>query len=236
MHGDELARYIDHALLKAEATPDEIDTLCAQAVAYGFHAVCVNPVYVSQAVRRLDEMKQAGAVAPLVVSVAGFPLGAHDPQTKADEARRALDQGAREIDMVVHLGALRSEDHRAVRADIETVAHVVHRVSGALLKVILETRVLTQAQIILGCRCCAEAQADFVKTSTGMHPAGGATVEDVALLYRLASPIKVKASGGIRTAADALAMIDAGAARLGTSSGCAIVDELRAAQESAAER
>jgi len=130
--------------------------------------------------------------------------------------------------MVADLGALCADDGRTVREDIEAVAHCVHAIPGARLKVILETRVLTKEQIILGCRCCAEAQVDFVKTSTGVHAAGGARVEDVAMLHRCASPIQVKAAGGIRTAADALAMIEAGAVRLGTSSGCAIVDEYAA--------
>jgi deoxyribose-phosphate aldolase len=162
------------------------------------------------------------------VSVAGFPLGASATATKVDEAQRALDDGAAEIDMVAPLGALIAGDRTRVREDIQAVADVVHKAArGGVLKVILETGALTGEQIILGCRCCAEGEADFVKTSTGFHPAGGATLEHVRLLYRCASPILVKAAGGIRTAARARAMLEAGAARLGTSSGVAIVEEVR---------
>lgn len=223
----ELARFIEHTLLKPEATPRDVDELCEQAVARGFVGLCVNPVYVGRAVARIDAGTRSASPggSPVVVSVAGFPLGASESQTKADEARRAIDNGAREIDMVVNLGALRCGDGETVRRDIETVAAAVHAATGTQLKVILETRALTRDQIVLGCRCCAEAQVDFVKTSTGLHPAGGATVEDVALLHRLAAPIKVKAAGGIRTRSAALAMIEAGASRIGTSSGCAILDE-----------
>lgn len=226
----ELARHIDHTLLKPEATPGNIDLLCEQAVIYGFYSVCVNPVNVRHAVARMDALTRqgSGGGAPLVISVSGFPLGASGSSVKAEEARHALNEGAREIDMVANIGALRAGDGRTVRADIEAVARVVHAVPGALLKVILETRALSAGEIVLGCRCCAEGEADFVKTSTGTHTSGGATIEDVATLHRLAAPIRVKAAGGIRTASDALAMIEAGAARLGTSSGCSIVDELRA--------
>ncbi|MCH7872432.1 MAG: deoxyribose-phosphate aldolase [Planctomycetes bacterium] len=159
--------------------------------------------------------------------MAGFPLGANAPSTKATEARRAIDDGATEIDMVVNLGALVGGDPATVRRDIEAVAHAVHGgAPGRLLKVILETGALTEEQAILGCRCAAEGEADFVKTSTGFHPAGGATVERVRLLKRYASPLGVKASGGIRTASHMKAMIEAGASRIGTSSGVAIVREL----------
>ncbi|UCC32768.1 MAG: deoxyribose-phosphate aldolase [Phycisphaerales bacterium] len=225
----ELARRIDHTLLKPEATPEQIDALCDQAWQYGFASVCVNPVYVRRAVHRLDagRSQNADAAGPNVVSVAGFPLGASTTRTKADEARGALDDGATEIDMVVALGALVVGDVTMVRRDIEEVSRVVHEaVSGGILKVILETAAITTEQIVLGCRCCVEGEADFVKSSTGFHPAGGATVEHVRLLHRCASPIPVKASGGIRTAAGANAMLEAGAARLGTSSGVTIMEEL----------
>jgi len=226
----ELARRIEHTLLKPEATSEQIDTLCDQALQYGFGSVCVNPVYVRRAAHRLDagRSQDADVARPNVVSVAGFPLGASTTRTKVDEARRALDDGAREIDMVVALGALIAGDVATVRKDIEEVARVVHEAAaGGILKVILETATLTTDQIVLGCRCCVEGEADFVKTSTGFHPAGGATVEHVRLLCRCASPLRVKASGGIRTAAGACAMLEAGAARLGTSSGVAILEELR---------
>ncbi len=229
MTRETLARYIDHTLLRPEATGRDIALLCEQAVAYGFFGVCVNPVQVRCAVAHLETLtgRVADDCGPVVVSVSGFPLGASVSSVKSEEARRALDDGAREIDMVANIGALCEGDHRGVRADIVSVARVVHSVSGALLKVILETRALTQAQIVLGCRCCAEGEADFVKTSTGMHASGGATIDDVALVHRLVSPIRVKAAGGIRTPEQALAMIEAGAARIGTSSGCSIVDRQR---------
>lgn len=221
----ELAGRIDHTLLKADATGDDVRRHCDEAVRYGFFGVCVNPIQVGRAVGRIEEVAGSSGSRPVVVSVAGFPLGATHAAVKADEARWALDEGAREIDMVADLGALRAGDGVAVRRDIEAVADVVRGFAGSLLKVILETQALTQDQIILGCRCCAEAQADFVKTSTGFHPAGGATLEDVRVLYRHASPIRVKASGGIRTADEALVMIGAGAARIGASASVWIVDE-----------
>ena len=226
----ELARTIDHTLIKPEATPDQIDMLCDEALQYGFHAVCVNPVYVARAVRRLAGSKggDAGTIGPVVVSVAGFPLGASATKTKVDEASRALGEGASEIDTVIALGALIAGDQAAVVKDIAAVAEAVH--AGAkddILKVILETAALGDGQIALGCRCSVEGRADFVKTSTGFHPFGGATVEHVRLLCHHASPLRVKASGGIRTAAAACGMLAAGASRLGTSSGVAIIQELR---------
>jgi len=158
------------------------------------------------------------------VSVAGFPLGASTTETKVDEARRALGEGASEIDMVVALGALAAGDRTVAVKDIAAVADAVHAgVNNGILKVILETAALTEERIALGCYCCVEGGADFVKTSTGFHPGGGATVEHVRLLHRCASPIRVKASGGIRTTAVARAMLEAGASRLGTSSGVAII-------------
>jgi deoxyribose-phosphate aldolase len=146
---------------------------------------------------------------------------------KADEARRAIDDGADEIDMVIHVGALIAGDRAAIRREVEALAHVVHGGSAPrLLKVILEAGALTEDQIILGCRCCAEGEADFVKTSTGFHPSGGATVDHVRLMHRHSAPLRVKASGGIRTLAQAMSMLDAGASRIGTSSGVSILREL----------
>lgn len=227
---EQLARRIDHSLLTPEATTGQIDMLCDEAIKYGFGAVCVTPVYVRRVARRLAELTTdlTDAESPAIVSVAGFPLGTSTTDTKADEARRAIDDGATEIDMVVHVGALIENRHAAVRKDIEALAHVVHRrVDGGVLKVILECGALTTQQIILGCRCCAEGEADFVKTSTGLHPSGGATTDIVQLLYRHASPLLIKAAGGIRTAKAALEMIVAGAARIGSSSGVAMIQELR---------
>ncbi len=232
MAAAELAGIIDHTLLAPEATPDQVDALCDEALRHGFGAVCVNPIYVRRVVGCLavNIPSGTGSRTPSVVSVAGFPLGASSTATKADEARRAMDEGAIEVDMVVALGPLINGDDSAVTRDIEAVANVAHgAANGGVLKVILETTALTTEQVILGCRCCREAAADFVKTSTGFHASGGATVEHVKLLCRHAAPLCVKAAGGIRTAAAACALVDAGASRLGTSAGVAIIEELRRA-------
>ncbi|MFQ5806918.1 MAG: deoxyribose-phosphate aldolase [Phycisphaerae bacterium] len=218
----ELSRLIDHTALKAETTVEQIDRLCDECVQYSFFAACVNPVWVERCGQRL-----AGSQT-VVASVAGFPLGAALPATKADEARRAIEQGATEVDMVINLGALVGGDKDTVVRDIEAVVSAAVRAKkDALVKVILETRALTEEQAILGCRCVAEAQADFVKTSTGFHPAGGATVEHVALLRKHAAPLKVKAAGGIRDLQRALALIEAGADRLGMSTSVSLVKEMR---------
>lgn len=226
MKVSEFVRYIDHSLLKPEATAEQIDRLCNEALEHQFYAVCVNPIFVERAAKRV-----AGSDT-VVVSVAGFPLGASAADTVADEARRGVEAGAREIDMVAWLGGLIDPDVcRDKNRIVETIHTVACAVHGAgpnhILKVILETRALTKEQIILGCRCCAEGEADFVKTSTGFHPSGGATVEHVRLLHRYASPMKVKASGGIRDLPTAFALIEAGAARLGTSAGVTLVRSLR---------
>ena len=164
-----IARSIEHTLLKPEATPTQIDALCYEALQYGFAGVCVSPFYVRRAADSLAEQCATGAGAglPAVVSVAGFPLGASLTATKADEALRALDDGAAEIDMVIQLGALIAGDPKTVSEDIKEVARVVHEAHPrGILKVILETKALTTEQIILGCHLCAEGEADFVKTST----------------------------------------------------------------------
>jgi len=232
----EMIRAVEHTLLRPEATPQQVDALCDEALRYGFAGVCVNPIYVRRAAERLTltptlSLEGSGSleIRPIVVAAVGFPLGASLTATKADEARRAIDDGATEIDMVVALGPLSAGDRTYVRSDIVAVARVVHQATGnRLLKVILETAALTMDQLILGCRCCAEAEADFVKTSTGFHPRGGATVEHVRQLHRHASPLRVKAAGGIRTAEAAKAMLEAGAVRIGTSAGVAILEQLRA--------
>jgi deoxyribose-phosphate aldolase len=217
----ELAAAIDHTNLKPEATLVAIDQLCDEAVRFEFAAVCVNPIWVARCARRL-------AGSPVrVATVAGFPLGASLPEIKADEARRAIDDGASEVDMVIRLGDLIAGDVAAVQDDIASVAEMVHAASPEhILKVILETAALTDEQIIAGCRCAVEARADFVKTSTGLHPAGGATVEAVHLLRSHAGSLKVKAAGGIRTVETAVAMIHAGADRLGCSASVQIVQQL----------
>lgn len=221
-----LASRIDHTLLKPEATEDEIDSLCDEAIQHGFAAVCVNPIFVARVARRLaGSPSRSGR--PEIAAVVGFPLGATPARVKEEEARLAVGDGATEIDLVIHLGGLIAGARRAIRSEIEAVAGVVHRASLAgILKVILETAALSDEQIIAGCRAAAEGEADYVKTSTGFHPAGGATVQHVALLHRCASPLKVKAAGGIRDATTALAMLRAGAARIGTSASVAIVRSL----------
>jgi deoxyribose-phosphate aldolase len=217
------ARLVDHTVLKPETTAGQIDRLCDECREYNFYAACVNPVWVERCVSRLAGTNTC------VASVAGFPLGASLPATKADEARRAVEQGAREVDMVVNVGALLAGDRNAVVRDIAAVVSAVERANeAALVKVILETRTLTDEQIVLGCRCAIDAGARFVKTSTGFHPAGGATVEHVTLLRDHAAPLKVKAAGGIRDLKTALALIEAGADRLGMSASVAVVSELPA--------
>jgi len=223
MHIEKFVRYIDHTLLKAEATPEQIDRLCDEAIGHGFHSVVVNPIYVKRAADRLEGQK------PVVGSVAGFPLGAVDRESMVEQTRRLIEAGAVEVDMVAWIGGLVAGEKDRVVETIHAVSCAVHGGGGnaRILKVILETPALTDEQTILGCRCCAEGEADFVKTATGFHPGGGATVKSVRLLHRHASPLGVKASGGIRTLESALAMIEAGATRLGTSSGLDIVSELR---------
>jgi deoxyribose-phosphate aldolase len=212
----ELASAIDHTLLRADATLEEIDRLCDEALRHRFASVCVNGVHV----RRCAEILQGSGVA--VCSVIGFPLGAVAPEVKVYEARRAVEDGACEIDMVLNVGALKSGDDEFVRRDIAGVAETVHRL-GARLKVILETCLLTDEEKTRACRLAKEARADFVKTSTGFSK-GGATVADVELMRRAVGPaMGIKAAGGVRSADDARAMIAAGATRLGASASVAIV-------------
>jgi deoxyribose-phosphate aldolase len=217
-----LASYIDHTLLRPDATAAEIDELCDEALRHRFASVCVNGSWV----RRASEILSGSGVA--VCSVIGFPLGAMAPEVKAFEARRAIEDGACEIDMVQNVGALKSGDCEFVRRDIAGVADVCHRL-GAKLKVILETALLTEAEKVRACEVAKAAGADFVKTSTGFSK-GGATADDVALMRRTVGPaIGVKASGGVRDMRDAQAMIAAGATRLGASASVAIVGGARAA-------
>lgn len=215
----DLARRMDHTLLKPDAVRDEIRALCEEARLHGFHAVCVNPVFVGEAKRRL------GGSPVKVCAVVGFPLGADAPGIKAAAAREAIEDGAEEIDMVLQIGALKSRDLALVREDLRGVIEVC-RAGRALSKVILETCLLSREEKELACDLCAGAGADFVKTSTGFS-SGGATTEDVALMSARVAPrgLGVKASGGIRTRADALRMLAAGATRLGTSRSVQIVGE-----------
>mgnify|MGYP005851420787 CR=1 FL=1 len=219
---NDLARYIDHTLLKPEASPAQIAQLCQEARQYCFAAVCVNPAYV----RQCNQLLQGSPVA--VCSVVGFPLGATLPQVKAYEAQLVIQDGASEVDMVINIGALKGGDDDWVQRDIAAVARVCQD-NQALLKVIIEAALLTNNEKIKACQLAVTAGAGFVKTSTGFGP-GGATVHDVSLMRRTVGPnVGVKAAGGIRTYEDALAMINAGATRLGTSAGVRIMQEAQAA-------
>lgn len=216
MTAQPIASYIDHTLLKPEASRADILAVCSEASEYRFKAVCVNPIWVST-VR--NELKGSGV---LTCSVIGFPLGATPTEVKVFEARGAVADGADEIDMVINIAAARAGDSETLSADIAAVAKAVHD-GGAILKVIIETSLLNDQEKALSCRVAVEAGADFVKTSTGFN-GGGATIEDVALMRKTVGPdIGVKASGGVRSVEDAMAMIDAGATRIGASSGIAIV-------------
>ena len=220
----QLAACIDHTLLVPEATAWQIDQHCDQAIHLGCWAVCVNLLWLPRAVERISSSK-----APVkVVTVVAFPSGAIPTALKVSQARWALDHGADEIDMVANIGALCDGQDQLVQDDIAAVAEAVHSASSdKLLKVILETAALTTEQKILACRLAANAGANFVKTSTGTHPAGGASLQDVRLLAKHAAGMKVKAAGGIRDAPTALAMIAAGADRIGTSSSSAIMAGLK---------
>ncbi|HTS76196.1 MAG TPA: deoxyribose-phosphate aldolase [Bryobacteraceae bacterium] len=215
-----IAGLIDHTLLKPEATEADIRRICAEALQYKFASVCVNPYWVPVVAKELagSEVK--------VCSVVGFPLGANRMHVKTVEAHDAIESGAREIDMVINIGELRGGHHELVRSEIELMAHLAHA-GGAMIKVILETALLTDEQKAAACEIAKEVGADFVKTSTGFGP-GGATVHDVELMRRTVGPdMGVKASGGIRTLEDLQAMVAAGANRIGTSSGVKIVEAAR---------
>jgi deoxyribose-phosphate aldolase len=215
-----VAQVIDHTLLKPEATREQIDRLCREALEYHFASVCVNPTHVG----RCAELLRGSDVK--VCTVIGFPLGATTTAVKAYETRQAIDDGATEIDMVINIGALKSGDLDAVQADIGAVVDAAHA-AGALVKVIIETALLSDDEKVTACRLAQAAGAEFVKTSTGFGP-GGAKVEDVALMRRVVGPeMGVKASGGVRNYADVQAMIAAGATRIGASAGVAIVSEAR---------
>jgi deoxyribose-phosphate aldolase len=216
---DKLVNLIDHTLLKPEAMAEDIDKLCAEAIEHGFYSVCVNSSYVKRAREALRGSKVK------LCSVVGFPLGAQDPQVKALEARRALREGASEIDMVINIGALRDGDDLLVARDIRGVVEAC-KDSRAICKVILETALLTDDEKTRACQLSMKAGADFVKTSTGFSK-GGATVEDVRLMARTVAPKKlgVKASGGIRSYEDVVKMVEAGATRVGCSASVKIIEE-----------
>ncbi|EWG09809.1 deoxyribose-phosphate aldolase [Cytobacillus firmus] len=213
-----VAKMIDHTLLKADATKDQIEKICAEAKEYNFASVCVNPAWVKLSSNLLNgtEVK--------VCTVIGFPLGASTPETKAFETKNAIENGATEVDMVINIGALKSGDNELVERDIRAVVDAAK--GKALTKVIIETCLLTEEEKVRACELSVKAGADFVKTSTGFST-GGATAEDISLMRKTVGPdIGVKASGGVRSAEDAQKMIDAGATRIGASSGAAIVNGL----------
>jgi deoxyribose-phosphate aldolase len=213
-----IAAMIDHTLLKADATRQQIETLCQEAIEHKFFSVCVNPTWVKTAANLLK-----GSGVP-VCTVIGFPLGATLPDVKAFEARRAIFNGAQEVDMVINIGALKSGDDCAVEEDIRAVVEAAHE-NGVLCKVIIETALLTDEEKVRASLSSKNAGADFVKTSTGFAK-GGATVHDVALMRKtVGSSLGVKASGGVKGIEDARAMFEAGATRIGASVGVKIAQE-----------
>lgn len=218
MTSPDLAKYFDHTILKPAATEAEVEKVCKEAVSYGFFSVCVNPVQV----KRVSQLLAGTGVK--TCSVIGFPLGANTTFIKGLETEQAVVDGADEIDMVINVGALKDADYATVQKDIHTV---VRAAGGKMVKVIIETCLLEQEEIVDACQISRKAGAHFVKTSTGFA-GGGATVEDVALMKEtVGSDLLVKASGGVKTLDDVNKMIAAGADRIGASAGVAIMEELR---------
>jgi deoxyribose-phosphate aldolase len=210
------AKLIDHTLLKPDATPDQVAQLCFEAKKYCFASVCINPSWVPLCAQLLQGSQVK------VCTVIGFPLGATAPEVKAFEAQNAIQQGAKEIDMVINIGALKARDLDLVARDIRGVVKTSHE-HGAIVKVIIETALLTDEEKTIACLISKEASADFVKTSTGFA-SGGATVHDIALMRKAVGPeMGVKASGGVRTFEDADSMVKAGATRIGASAGVKII-------------
>lgn len=213
---EELTKMIDSTNVKATATKGEIERLCQEASEYGFRCAVVNPVYVKLAATFLKDSNVK------VCSTIGFPFGISLPEVKALEAVKAVEDGAKELDMVINLSALKSDDFNLVKRDVLAVVDVKRLFKEAIIKVIIETAQLTKDEKIAACKLVKDAGADFVKTSTGLF--GGATVEDVKLMRQtVGRNMGVKAAGGIRTYADAVAMIEAGADRIGTSAAVAII-------------
>lgn len=212
-----LANKIDHTLLKPEATKEQVEKLCTEAKEHGFYSVCVNPLWVEAAASMLKDTEVD------VCTVIGFPLGANTTEVKIAETKDAIAKGATEVDMVIPVGKLKSGQDEEVEADIRAVVEAAK--GKALVKVIIETSLLTDEEKVKACKLAVQAGADYVKTSTGFST-GGATVEDIRLMRETVGPeIGVKASGGVRDFATANAMIDAGASRIGASSSVAIVNE-----------
>lgn len=213
---EKLEQYIDHTALKPDTKDSDIQQLCLEAKEYKFKSVCVNPTWVSYASDLLSDTDVE------VCTVIGFPLGANTPEVKAFETEKAIKQGATEIDMVINIGRLKSEDYSEVSRDIKAVVNAAK--DKALVKVIIETCLLTKNEKIRACEIAKQAGADYVKTSTGFST-GGATVEDIKLMRSTVGPeLGVKASGGVRTSDDAKAMIEAGATRIGTSNGIKLLE------------
>jgi deoxyribose-phosphate aldolase len=211
-----LAKIIDSTLVKATATKSDVERLCQEAIQYGFGCVIVNPVHVRLAasILRGTDVK--------VGSTVGFPFGASLPDVKAFEAVKAIEDGACELDMVMNLSAFKSGDYELVKRDIEAITTLKRQFSDLIVKVIIETPLLTDGEKVIACKIVKESGADFVKTSTGLF--GGATIEDIKLMRQVVGKdFGVKAAGGIRTYADAVAMIEAGANRIGTSTALAII-------------
>lgn len=215
-----VAGIIDHTLLRADATKDQIKVLCEEAKEYKFASVCVNPTWVKYA----SELLQGSDVK--VCTVIGFPLGANTPETKAFEVSNAIENGADEVDMVINIGALKDKDDELVERDIRAVVNAAK--GKALTKVIIETSLLKEEEKVRACELSVKAGSDYVKTSTGFST-GGATPEDVALMRKTVGPkVGVKASGGVRNTEDANKVIEAGATRIGASAGVSIVKGLTA--------
>ncbi len=221
----QLAGCIDHTLLSATATSEQIRQLCEEAKTYGFHAVSVNPRWVALAADELHESKVA------VGGVVSLPLGADSTRIKVEQAREAIFAGADEIDMVADLAAIIEGNSPYLTNQLQAMLKLCRSFRPAvLLKVIIESAALTREQKIFACQIADKCGVDFVKTSTGMNPAGGATVEDIKLMKEFAPNCKIKAAGGIRTAKQALEMLEAGADRIGTSTSVEIINEFKGQQ------
>jgi deoxyribose-phosphate aldolase len=216
----DLAKIIDHTLVKPYATKNEVIQVCEEAKKYGFGAVCVNPFYVKLAANTLKgtDIK--------VCSTVGFPFGSNSLETKALEAKKAIEDGAKELDMVMNIGALKSKDYEFVKQDIEAVVGIARKFN-VIVKVIIECCYLTNEEKIRACLIAKEAKADYIKSSTGFGPSG-AKVNDIKLIKRVVGEsMGIKAAGGIRTVSQALKMIKAGATRIGTSAGVQIIEGLK---------
>lgn len=212
----DIAQYIDHTILNADATEADVKKICDEAAEYNFKTVCIQPYWIPFAEEELKGTEVG------ITTVIGFPLGANSSEVKAFEAEKALKDGANEVDMVINIGALKSKDYEAVSKDIKAVVNAVPE--KTTVKVIIETALLTKEEKVKACELSKEAGANFVKTSTGFST-GGATIEDVKLMRATVGPdLGVKASGGVRSHEDAIAMIEAGATRIGASSGISIVE------------